>query len=36
MHPRARDFIGAGLLFAVLAGLVALMVYLEFAASSAA
>jgi hypothetical protein len=34
MHPRARDFIGAGLLFAVLAGLVALMVYLEFLASS--
>ncbi len=34
MHPRARDFIGAGLLFAVLAGLVALMVFLEFGASS--
>ena len=35
MHPRARDFIGAGLLFAVLAGLVALIVYAEFVASSA-
>ena len=35
MHPRARDFIGAALLFTILASLVALMVYLEFVASSA-
>lgn len=35
MRPRARDFIGAGLLFAVLSALVAVMVYLEFLVSSA-
>jgi hypothetical protein len=30
MRPRARDFIGAGLLFVVLSGLVAIMVIAEF------
>jgi len=35
MHPRARDFIGAGLLFAGLSGLVALLVVAEFLSSSA-
>jgi hypothetical protein len=29
MQPRARDFIGAGLLFLVLSGLVAVLVLLE-------
>ena len=29
MQPRARDFIGAGLLFLVLSGLVAILVLLE-------
>jgi hypothetical protein len=29
MQPRARDFIGAGLLFLVLSGLVALLFFLE-------
>ena len=35
MHPRARDVIGAGLLFVVLASLVALLVFAEYLASSA-
>jgi hypothetical protein len=35
MHPRARDFIGAGLLFLVLSGLVAVLVLAEYLAPSA-
>jgi len=34
MQPRARDFIGAGLLFLVLSGLVAVIVLAEFMAST--
>ena len=35
MHPRARDFIGAGLLFLVLSSLVALLVLAEYLTSNA-
>jgi hypothetical protein len=35
MQPRARDFIGAGLLFIVLSGLVAILFLLEATATRA-
>jgi hypothetical protein len=35
MHPRARDFIGAGLLFVLLSSLVAVLVLAEFLAAGA-
>jgi len=35
MQPRARDFIGAGLLFLMLSGLVALLVLAEYLSTSA-
>jgi hypothetical protein len=35
MHPRARDVIGAGLLFAALTSLVAILVFAEYLASTA-
>jgi hypothetical protein len=35
MHPRARDFIGAGLLFLVLSSLVVVLVLAEYFASNA-